>query len=326
VPEPSARSPNPPANASPGLPGRAATRRPIRPAGLGPLRNGQSVLCSAFRLIGAEPKILGDRRSRPPRTVTIVLEQKCQSRYDAKPAYWGVRGRHSAIPLRKILSDPGPVPRRPAAVRQRARRCWPTPQPGQGWGRPTAPPARRRRCGRSRRLSDLRRVPHRPWLFAITEGLTRDAIPYCGRSRPGRNRHRAGRGGVWSTSAVRATLRNPRYTAGGVEPSAPRRDADRRRPRRLGTRDPRCAGRIRAPGCGRRRTPTPLSHWWRHWKGPRPAAAGQRPAVRRERTRHPYLLYGRVSCALCGRKMQRSWNNGRAHYRCLFPAGVRGDG
>ena len=38
IPEPSARRPNPPPSASPGLPGRTATRRPVR--GPGPPRNG----------------------------------------------------------------------------------------------------------------------------------------------------------------------------------------------------------------------------------------------------------------------------------------------
>ena len=42
--------------------------------------------------------------------------------------------------------------------------------------------------------------------------------------------------------------------------------------------------------------------------------------MRRERTQYPYLLSGRMSCAVCGRKMQGAWNHGRPYYRCLFPA------
>ena len=50
------------------------------------------------------------------------------------------------------------------------------------------------------------------------------------------------------------------------------------------------------------------------------SAGAQRTALRKERTRHPYLLSGLVSCALCNRKMQASWNHDNAYYRCKFPA------
>jgi len=46
----------------------------------------------------------------------------------------------------------------------------------------------------------------------------------------------------------------------------------------------------------------------------------QRPRIRKERTRHPYVLSGLVRCGLCDRKMQASWNHGKAYYRCKFPA------
>ena len=46
----------------------------------------------------------------------------------------------------------------------------------------------------------------------------------------------------------------------------------------------------------------------------------QRAKVRRERTKHTYLLSGHVRCAECGRRMQGSWNHKRAYYRCKFPA------
>ncbi|MBA3361221.1 MAG: recombinase zinc beta ribbon domain-containing protein [Acidimicrobiia bacterium] len=45
----------------------------------------------------------------------------------------------------------------------------------------------------------------------------------------------------------------------------------------------------------------------------------QRAAVRRNRTKHPYVLSGLVRCDLCGRRMQGSWNNGQPSYRCKFP-------
>ena len=49
-------------------------------------------------------------------------------------------------------------------------------------------------------------------------------------------------------------------------------------------------------------------------------AGSQRAAVRRNRTRHHYVLSGLVRCVLCGRRMQGSWTNGQPYYRCKFPA------
>jgi site-specific DNA recombinase len=49
-------------------------------------------------------------------------------------------------------------------------------------------------------------------------------------------------------------------------------------------------------------------------------AGAQRAAVRKERTRYPYLLSGLLRCAICGRRMQASWNHGRPYYRCKFPS------
>jgi hypothetical protein len=48
-------------------------------------------------------------------------------------------------------------------------------------------------------------------------------------------------------------------------------------------------------------------------------AAARRSPIRKERTRHPYVLSGLVRCSQCGRKMQASWNHGNAYYRCMFP-------
>ncbi|MFN2526943.1 MAG: recombinase family protein [Actinomycetota bacterium] len=49
-------------------------------------------------------------------------------------------------------------------------------------------------------------------LYAIAEGLTRDGIPSPSGHDPARNRHRASARGAWGKTAVRAILRNPRYT------------------------------------------------------------------------------------------------------------------
>jgi len=51
-------------------------------------------------------------------------------------------------------------------------------------------------------------------LFAIADGLTRDAVPSPSAYDRARNSHRSGEG--WSKSAVRAILTNPRYTGVAV--------------------------------------------------------------------------------------------------------------
>jgi site-specific DNA recombinase len=47
-------------------------------------------------------------------------------------------------------------------------------------------------------------------IYAIAEGLTRDGVPCPSAADPKRNSHRSGI--AWSKGAVRAILRNPRYT------------------------------------------------------------------------------------------------------------------
>jgi site-specific DNA recombinase len=158
-------------------------------------------------------------------------------------------------------------------------------------------------------------------LYVIAEGLTRDGILSPSAHDPGRNRHRAGSGGAWSKNAVRAILQNPRYTGRQVW-NKQRRDEvlidvedvalgheskmrwnDRsewvwsEHPTHVAIIEPDTFAAVEDIFAGARRTP-----------------------IRKERTRHPYMLSGLVSCALCERKMQASWNNGRAYYRCKFPA------
>jgi site-specific DNA recombinase len=36
-------------------------------------------------------------------------------------------------------------------------------------------------------------------------------------------------------------------------------------------------------------------------------------------TPRPYVFRGLLLCGYCGRRMQGSWNNGQAYYRCRFP-------
>ena len=47
-----------------------------------------------------------------------------------------------------------------------------------------------------------------------------------------------------------------------------------------------------------------------------PGAAG--PSAHPRRTPRPYALRGLLFCGICGRRMQGSWNNDAAYYRCVF--------
>ena len=158
-------------------------------------------------------------------------------------------------------------------------------------------------------------------IFAIAEGLTRAGIASPSAHDPGRNRHRAASGGVWSKAAVRAILRNPRYTGRQVW-NRQRRDEV------LIDVDDVALGhetkmRWNQPGdwvWSDHDTHAPLVSPEVFDAAQAVFAGAQRSPVRRERTQYPYLLSGRMSCAVCGRKMQGAWNHGRPYYRCLFPA------
>ena len=50
------------------------------------------------------------------------------------------------------------------------------------------------------------------------------------------------------------------------------------------------------------------------------AAKNARQVTRRPRTSpRPYVLRGLLFCGICNRRMQGSWNNGQAYYRCTYP-------
>ncbi|MHB1444694.1 MAG: recombinase family protein [Acidimicrobiales bacterium] len=157
--------------------------------------------------------------------------------------------------------------------------------------------------------------------YAIAEGLTRDGILSPSAHDPARNRHRAGTGGAWSKAAVRAILLNPRYTGRQVW------NRQRRDEVLIDVDDVALGHETKMRWNAR-------SEWVWSEQDKHPAlisvdefeatqaifAGSQRTAVRRERTRHPYLLTGRMTCSVCGRRMQGSWNHDHAYYRCKFPA------
>jgi hypothetical protein len=150
--------------------------------------------------------------------------------------------------------------------------------------------------------------------------LTRDGIACPSAHDPARNRHRDG--AAWSKSAVRAILRNPRYTGRQVW------NRQRREEVLVDVDDV-------ALGHETRQRWKPESEWiWSaepvheplitpelFAEAQRQNRAGRQRAVDRKprTTRRPYALRRLLTCGLCGRKMQGSWNGGRAHYRCRYP-------
>jgi site-specific DNA recombinase len=166
-------------------------------------------------------------------------------------------------------------------------------------------------------------------LHAIAAGLNRDGVPSPSAHDRGRNRHRSGVG--WSKSAVRAILKNARYTGREVW------NRQRREETLLNPEDVSLGHKSSMKWNDR-------AEWiWSAEQMHEPlvtvddyarvqeqlGAGANRPTRRQPRTTpRPYALRGLLFCGSCGRRMQGSWNNGRAHYRCLFSAeyaGVRDD-
>jgi site-specific DNA recombinase len=158
-------------------------------------------------------------------------------------------------------------------------------------------------------------------LYAIAEGLTRDNIPSPAAHDPTRNRHRDGR--AWSKFAVRAILKNPRYTGRQVW------NRQRREEVLLDVED------VAAGHETKLRWNDPDKWIWSVEQAHEPiissddfarvqaqmAAGAHRPTNRKARsTKRGYVLSGLIRCNCCGRRMQGHWNHEAAHYRCRYPA------
>jgi len=157
-------------------------------------------------------------------------------------------------------------------------------------------------------------------IFAIAQRLTADGVPSPSAADPARNRHRSGV--AWSKGALRTILTNRRYTGRQVW------NRQRKQESLIDVED------------------VALGHQTRlAWNAPdvwvvsddvahpalvddevfeqvqrRLSSRGTRtPRETGIRVRRPYALRGLVRCSVCGRKMQGTWNHGRAHYRCRFP-------
>ena len=158
-------------------------------------------------------------------------------------------------------------------------------------------------------------------LHAIAEDLTGDGIPSPSAHDPARNRHRDTR--AWSKFAVRAILMNPKYTGRQVW------NRQRRDEVLLDVDDV-------AAGYQSRMRWNDASDWvWstdqKHeaivssedfaLAQSQMSAGAHRPfTAKGHRSKRTYMLSGLVTCGLCGRRMQGSYNHDAHHYRCAFPA------
>jgi len=156
--------------------------------------------------------------------------------------------------------------------------------------------------------------------YDIAERLTADAVLSPAGHDRARNPHRHGR--AWGKSAVRAILRNPRYTGYQVW-------GRQRRDEVLLDVDDVAAGHTS------RRRWNPATQWiWSAEPAHQAlvsrttfqavqarihARSSGMPRKARSDTRI-YLLRGRLQCGLCERRLQGQWVHGQAYYRCRYPA------
>jgi site-specific DNA recombinase len=153
---------------------------------------------------------------------------------------------------------------------------------------------------------------------AIAEALTRDGIPSPSAYDPARNRHRCGI--AWSWGAVSAILANPRYTGRQVW------NRQRKDEVLLDVAD------VALGFTSKQRWNDPAQWIWsdrpvheplidtatfERAKALRETRGGTRQRAPR-RTPGPYALRGLLFCGICHRRMQGSWNNHAAYYRCMF--------
>ncbi len=152
---------------------------------------------------------------------------------------------------------------------------------------------------------------------AIATALTTEGIPSPSASDPARNRHRTSSKGAWGQSAVRAILKNPRYTGYQVW-------ARQRKDEVLLDIDDVAAGHITK----QRWNPTSDWQWSRQpaqealitkpdWQAAQDIfTAGTRASAPKRRRSHDYMLKGMITCNSCGRKLVANVVRGRLQYRC----------
>ncbi len=158
-------------------------------------------------------------------------------------------------------------------------------------------------------------------IFAIAQRLTADGLPSPSAADPARNRHRCGV--AWSKGALRTILMNRRYTGRQVW------NRQRKQESLIDVEDVALGHTTRLAWNASEAWvvsddvahPALIDDDVFEQVQRRLASRGVR-SVRETgaRARHGYALRGLVRCSVCGRKMQGTWNHGRAHYRCRFPA------
>lgn len=155
---------------------------------------------------------------------------------------------------------------------------------------------------------------------AIAARLTEQGIACPSAHDPKRNPHRTGL--EWSTSAITTILRNPRYTGRQVW------NRQRKDEVLIDVHD------VAQGYMTKMRWNTPGQWIYSDHIAHPPiiddqtfekaqqliASPKSTVLVRRPYPTHrPYALRGLLSCGLCGRRMQGSWNNNQAYYRCRAP-------
>ncbi|MER6047297.1 recombinase family protein [Streptomyces sp. NPDC001793] len=158
--------------------------------------------------------------------------------------------------------------------------------------------------------------------YAIAESLTCDGIPCPSAHDRVRNPHRPGH--AWSKGAVRAILANPRYTGHEVW------NKQRKDEVLLDIDDVTLGHRTKltwnAPeqwiwSAQPVHEPLISQATFTRAQTKRQARRTQTHLERKPRpTDRAYALRGLIHCALCHRKMQGTFNNGKPHYRCRYTA------
>ena len=156
-------------------------------------------------------------------------------------------------------------------------------------------------------------------IYAIAEVLTAEGIPSPSAYDRRRNRHRNGK--AWAKSAIRAILKNPRYTGRQVW------NKQRKDEVLLDVRDVSLGYTTKQRWNEREQwvfseqiVHEPLVGDEDFEQAQRLLEVkGRRAVVRRPRsTGRVYPLRSRLHCGLCNRRMQGSWNNDQAYYRCTY--------
>ena len=151
----------------------------------------------------------------------------------------------------------------------------------------------------------------------IARALNEAGVPCPSASDPGRNPHRAGTG--WTLGTVTTILGNPRYTGHQVW-NRQRTDKDLADPADVSLGH-KSVQRWNLPdGWVISRNPAHqalvseddfiAAQDVNAARGPSPQTDPAGPQKRR------YLLAGLLKCAVCGRRMESAWSNGKLAYRC----------